>query len=124
MIYLDTHVAVWLYEKTLDRFSNAVLAHLEAAPLLISPMVVLELQYLYETGRIREESEPILSYLRNTIDLEVCSLPFAEIASLALRQQWTTDPFDRIIAAHAMLRQMPLVTKDTAIREHYSKAMW
>ena len=124
MIYLDTHVVVWLYQKELERFSPAVLCHLETAPLLISPMVSLELQYLHETGRIREGTDPILRYLRSTIGLAVCSLPFEEVAAVAVAQRWTRDPFDRLITAQAAARRLPLITKDESIRTNYDRAMW
>ena len=124
MIYLDTHVAVWLYQGELERFSRALLRHIETADLLVSPIVALELQYLFETGRILEEAAPIVEYLRKTIGLEICPLPFAEVVGMAVSQRWTRDPFDRVIAAQAMLRQTPLVTKDATMRENYANAMW
>ena len=41
MIYLDTHVVVWLYAGELDRISGAAKARLEEQDLLISAMVTL-----------------------------------------------------------------------------------
>ena len=124
MIYLDTHVVVWLYQKDLLRFSSSLLRHIEEASLLISPMVPLELQYLCETGRIREGAEPIIRYLRNAVGLSLCALPFEEVVMVAIDQQWTRDPFDRIIVAQAMVQKRPLVTKDDTIRAYYDHAIW
>jgi len=55
MIYLDTHVVVWLYAGDKKRFPAAVCKRIEDNELLISPIVLLELQYLKETGRLLVE---------------------------------------------------------------------
>ncbi len=54
MIYLDTHVVVWLYAGLTARLRPAARDLLNTSDLAISPMVFLELQYLYETGRTTE----------------------------------------------------------------------
>ena len=124
VIHLDTHVIVWLYAKELSRFSNAGLERIEANALFISPMVTLELEYLYETGKIRCKSRVICDSLEQTIGLHVCDDSFAALARVALDQTWTRDPFDRIIVAQAKLADAPLLTKDNSIIKHYKKAFW
>ncbi|HLG72825.1 MAG TPA: type II toxin-antitoxin system Phd/YefM family antitoxin [Chloroflexota bacterium] len=37
---------------------------------------------------------------------------------------WTRDPFDRLIAAHALATDTPLLTKDETIRQHLPLAWW
>ena len=49
MIYLDTHVVAWLYAGLVDHMNSALLKIINRERLLISPMVVLELEYLFET---------------------------------------------------------------------------
>ncbi len=90
---------------------------------MISPIVGLELQYLHETGRLAHQAEIILEALKN-LGIALCPLPFEQIVEVALAQQWTRDPFDRIIVSQARLRDSILVTKDRLIRRHYSKARW
>ena len=124
LIYLDTHVAVWLYGGTADLFPPAVRGLLEAEDLVVSPMVVLELQYLYEIRRTAEPAQVVLAALSRDLDLGVCDLPFIEVARAALAQTWTRDPFDRIIVGHAALRGARLLTKDRHIRANYSQALW
>ncbi len=87
-------------------------------------MVALELEYLFETGRISEPARIILQALARDIGLSLCDLPFADVAGAALRQSWTRDPFDRIIVAQAALRRTSLITKDADIRAHYDRALW
>jgi PIN domain nuclease of toxin-antitoxin system len=52
MIYLDTHVVLWLYLRTGEGLSERARHSIEYEPeILISPMVLLELDYLHEVGR-------------------------------------------------------------------------
>lgn len=124
MIYLDTHAVVWLYAKELSRFSKAGVESIETNDLFISPMVTLELEYLYETGRIRVGSKVICESLDEAVGLRVGDHPFAAVVRMSLDQTWTRDPFDRIIVAQAKLADAPLLTKDGAIIKQYKKAFW
>lgn len=124
VIYLDTHVASWLYSARLDLFPQTVLEQIEASRLRISPAVHLELQYLYEIGRIRSPAEEVVDALRREVDLRICELPFPDVVEVALAASWTRDPFDRLIASQATLREAPLLTKDRNIRDHCTWAVW
>jgi len=125
MIYLDTHVVLWLYALrggVLSRRARQLIE--ESVSVLISPMVLLEMVYLYEIDRLKVESDQIYRYLKQKIHLEVCKKPFFDVIQLASKQNWTRDPFDRIITAQAAIDHKPLVTKDITIRQHYAKAIW
>lgn len=61
MIYLDTHVVIWLYIGDSTRFSETAKKAIEEHDLLISPLVTLELTYLYEIGRLLVQSNQIKS---------------------------------------------------------------
>ena len=124
LIYLDTHVAAWLFAGRVELFPPVVRTLLEENELLVSPIVVLELQYLYEIQRTAEPARVVVESLEDTIGLKVCDQPFPPIIGAALDQQWTRDPFDRILVAHAALRGSPLVTRDQTIRDHYPQAVW
>ena len=123
--YLDTHVAVWLYDGLVDRLTAAAKQQIEACELLVSPMVLLELQYLYDRKRIRVKPVPLYTYLNATFGINLCGFSFPAIATAALAAGWTRDPFDRIIVAHAQAnRETMLITADTLIRKHYPQAIW
>jgi len=124
MIFLDTHAVVWLYQKDANRFSDLALQLLESGDLRISPAVTLELEYLFEMGRLTERSQPILSFLERSIQLSQDSAPFSAVVQAALDSSWTRDLFDRLIAAHASLYDAPLLSKDKTIQEHYRHARW
>ncbi len=123
--YLDTHAAIWLAQGDLYRFQPAGIALVERATLRISPMAVLELQYLFEIKRILLRPEDLLLKLTHELSLEVCSLPFFEITRLALSESWTRDPFDRMIVAHARAAGLaPLLSADQEIAAHYARTVW
>lgn len=124
MMYLDTHAVVWLYAGETERFSEEGVALIEENDLLISPAVLLELQYLKEIERITAEPMLIFQTLEETIGLQLCGMAFSKIVIGAMSQSWTRDPFDRLIAAHAAVRNAILLTKDRTIRRHCSTACW
>jgi PIN domain nuclease of toxin-antitoxin system len=124
MIYLDTHVVVWLYGGLTDELSPVAVSAIEADELLMSPMVRLELQYLFETGRILAKPDAILSALATELGLATCALAFPAVIQKALSLNWTRDPFDRIIVAQAIAGKRALLTRDQTIHEHFDGAVW
>ena len=105
VILLDTNAVIWLEQ-----------GHRRARPLLkdhrrlyLSPASLLELQFLHETGRIRIDAatpSAIAEDDRWLLDDPPAAAWFARAADL----NWTRDPFDRLIAAHALLRRWRLAT--------------
>lgn len=47
LVYLDTHVGVWLHDGLIERLSSPAIALIKAGRLFISPIVELEIQYLH-----------------------------------------------------------------------------
>lgn len=124
MIYLDTHVVAWLYGGHHELIPQRPRELIEASDLLISPIVRLELQYLYETGRAGTPAGLVVQALAREIGLQACDAAFADVIELAAEETWTRDPFDRVIVAQARLRGAPLLTKDRTIHANYGQATW
>jgi len=124
LIFLDTHVVVWLYSGDLDLFSPQIQQDLEDNELLVSPIVALEIQYLHEIDRITTGAEEVIEELKRTMGLQISDVPFPQVVSQALFNTWTRDPFDRIIVAQAALGHDRLLTKDQTILDHYEYAYW
>jgi PIN domain nuclease of toxin-antitoxin system len=124
VIYLDTHVLVWLYAARTDLLSHEASKQIEENELLVSPMVLLELDYLQEIGKIADRGKTIYQNLHARVGLKLCSLPFMVIIESASKQDWTRDPFDRIIVGHAAAANQKLVTRDEEIQQHYDRAIW
>ena len=124
LIYLDTHVVVWLYAGLLEKFSQSVRVILNENEIRISPIVRLELQYLYEIERVKEPAKVIVADLADRIGMRVCDKNFSAVISQAIPFKWTRDPFDRVIVAQAALNDNILISKDQSILEHYVHARW
>lgn len=124
LAYLDTHVAAWLFAGDVTRLSAAARAAIEKDDLLVSPAVVLELQYLYETKRVAEAADQVVEDLRHRLGVRICDLPFPDVVRRAVTLSWTRDPFDRLIVAQAAVRNTTLVTKDRTLRKRYGASLW
>jgi len=124
VIYLDTHVVVWLYSGRFDLIPQLAKDLLNNHELRISPMVRLELQYLYEIDRLTTSAAVVFDELAGAIGLVVCAEPFSAIVTEAERQSWTRDPFDRIIVAQSAYSSSTLVTRDELIHNNYAHAAW
>lgn len=124
MIFLDTHVVVWLYDNLLNKFSNDAIQQIEDNRILITQMVRLELQYLFEIGRIKVAPETIIKDLNKSIGLKVTQMKVEQVFDQAIDYQWTRDVFDRLITAEAEIMGSALITKDKIILANYEKAIW
>lgn len=123
VIHLDTHVALWLRQGYQVRLREVRQA-LDRSVKVISPIVILELQYLFETGRINEPGEALVAALIEQIDLQVADTPFSQVVRRALQQTWTRDPFDRLIVGNALCENAALLTADETIHAHCRLARW
>lgn len=80
--------------------------------------------FLYEVGRVSEPASAPLSALRRELGLQITDVSLAEVIQAATGLSWTRDPFDRLISAHAIVTNSPLITADETIREHLPLAVW
>lgn len=79
---------------------------------------------MHEIGRARDPAPMMLAALRQSIGLEIADVSLAELAHTAVGLAWTRDPFDRMIAAHAIASDAPLVTADRTILANLPLATW
>jgi PIN domain nuclease of toxin-antitoxin system len=124
LIYLDTHVVVWLYGDIAKKLSPLAENLIRENDIYISPMIRLELQYLYEIGRLGSSPDQIIEYLANQANLKTCEKEFSLIIQQTMQITWTRDVFDRLIVANAMVNGNILLSKDHKILENYIHARW
>jgi len=124
VIYLDTHVLIYLAAGDVNKLGVAARNAIDRQDVLASAAAVLELQFLHEIGRLKPTAAKLVSALAGDIGLRVCDLPFRTVVDQAVAEGWTHDPFDRLIVANAKAAGAPLVTKDERIRSNYSRALW
>jgi len=123
-LYLDTHAAVWLYAGRIDLFPARTRQRLEACDIVVSPMVLLEMQFLREAGKVSFKVDTFIRDMSSELGLRVGETAFAPVVISAARISWTRDPFDRLIVAQAAAEEAGLITRDRAILEHYRRAEW
>jgi PIN domain nuclease of toxin-antitoxin system len=123
VIHLDTHVAVWLRAGDTRRL-RPVRGVLKDDEVRMSPFVVLELQALFELGRLRETGRWIAENLAEDHGVLIHDVGLSEAADRALDLSFTRDPFDRLIAAHALAAGASLLTVDETLLAHVSCARW
>ncbi|MBV8085118.1 MAG: PIN domain-containing protein [Chloroflexi bacterium] len=124
VLLIDTHVLVWLYAGLLERIPLAVQARLNREQLAASPVVLLELGYLNEVGRLTVAPPDLMRDLSVRLELVTADISAAALFTRAFDLSWTGDPFDRLLAAHALATGWPLVTKDESLRQHLPLAWW
>jgi PIN domain nuclease of toxin-antitoxin system len=124
VILLDTHVVVWLYGGENGHLPQAVRARLNREELAVSPFGRLELDYLHEIRRARAPAQVVLDDLKARMGLEISDVSAAEVCAAATQLTWTRDPFDRLLAAHATVANLPLITRDATMLEHLPLAWW
>lgn len=111
VILLDTNALIWWATN-----------HRRSTPLrkwkgrtFVSPVSLLEIRFLVECGRAR--LQPNISLAEDPrwfVDDPSTRALFNEAEGVL----WTRDPFDRLIVAHARLRNWKLATADEMLLEH------
>lgn len=117
MILLDTHAAIWLAQghrraRPLERFPR----------LYLSPISVLEVQFLTEAGRLRLAGQQSPITLTSDDRWRLDEPPAGKWFERACDLGWARDPFDRLLAAHALLRGWKLATADDVLLERLASS--
>jgi PIN domain nuclease of toxin-antitoxin system len=123
MIVLDTHVLVWWVDGDTRKLSrkarDALERHSTRNELLVASISVFEITTLERRGRLRFKISATewLTRVRRLPEyrIEPLSDDIAERAG-QFGDAFPGDPADRMIAATALLRGVPLVTHDEKLR--------
>lgn len=109
-LLLDTHFLIWVVLGS---------ARLEAFPWLddyapwgVSPISLLEIQFLSEVGRVEVRNPRFTETIARDPRFLMDEAPLVKLIEHALPLTWMRDPFDRLIAAHSSARRVPLCTAD------------
>ena len=117
-VLLDTHFLLWVIMESprLDEFSEWFGAY---EPWGVSPVSLLELAFLGETGRIGVRPDAFVDAIASDPRFVVDDVPLLALVRQAVPLEWTRDPFDRLLAAHSTARRVPLCTTDRVIRREH-----
>jgi len=109
---LDTNAVIWM-----------LTGHPRARPLMdagrlyVSPVCLLELQFLLEVGRLSAIPGRFIDELatdpRWWLDSPASEALFAAARAIS----WTRDPFDRLLVGHARCRRWVLATGDRRLAD-------
>jgi len=121
---LDTHIAVWLYSGLTEKLTENAKKAIDDCDVLISKMVRLELQYLFEIGRIKVQPAKIIKSLSKSINLKISDRSLSEIIDEASKIDWTRDVFDRLLTAEAIANESGFITADEDVRVNFKQAVW
>jgi PIN domain nuclease of toxin-antitoxin system len=127
---IDTHVLLWMLDGSLPgrsataarKLADAITAH----GVFVSIGSFLDLRYLVDAGRMPAD---VLQKAEEVVQREAFSVVSLDLAvHHAMRdvsREQVPDPFDRIIAATALLADLPLLTADARIRAALGeRAVW
>lgn len=123
MIILDTQTVAWLArrpQKLSREARRAIEREARKAGLTVASATLFELAQMAASGEVTTARTPA-EWLRELVaqtGVTVRELT-TDIASVAafLPATFPPDPFDRIIAATAIVERVPLVTSDVRIQE-------
>jgi PIN domain nuclease of toxin-antitoxin system len=107
VILLDTNALLWVHQ---GHRRGRPLAK-RAGRLYVSPVSLLEVQFLLEAGRIRLRGGDAADLVADSRWL-VDEPPALAWFQRGLELGWTRDPFDRLLVAHARYRGWRLATGD------------
>jgi len=127
-VLLDTHVIHWWSAEPRRVSAPARKALDEADELAVASISWFELAWLARHERI-VVNIPIRSWLQGLADQlrTISATPAIADTAVSLPSSFPGDPADRLIYATAIEHDLPLVTKDRAIRSHArprSVAVW
>jgi PIN domain nuclease of toxin-antitoxin system len=111
MLNLDTHVL--LYAVT-DRLTAAEERLLRSSPWGVSAIVLWEIAKLAQLGRIEIDLDD-QEVVRTLARIHLWPIT-REIARTSTRLDIRSDPADELIGATSVVHQVPLLTRDRALR--------
>jgi PIN domain nuclease of toxin-antitoxin system len=119
MILLDTHAAIWLAlsPERLSRSARAAIEDNATDGLALSAQSLYEIAWLVVRRRIlpNEPHDTFIHSLQSRFTVYPLT-PAIAVTAAQLPSTFPSDPFNRIIAATAIVERIPLLTADQSIR--------
>lgn len=128
MILLDTHVLLWwtLDPEKLSRKASLRCSKIHQTGAIISSISIWEIGIKIKNRGIDigMSIEDYLMRIRDLNCIDIISID-EQIWIKSILLEWDhKDPADRVIVATAMLKSIPLITKDEKIASFYKNIVW
>lgn len=126
-VLLDTHVLLWAVgaPQRLSRRARELIMD-ESTELEVSAASAWEVATKHRLGKL-PQAEPLLAQwddVLHRLRAEPRPVEHRHAIRAGRYRQVHRDPFDRLLAAHAELADLPLVTKDPAFADFPIATIW
>ena len=126
-ITLDTHAFIWYLDKSLNnklsqKALNAIKEAEDSYTVYLPIIVLMEVLYLVEKGRVNLSFPKLLLNLEESINYEI--IPFDTRLLKIAETIKGLEAHDRLILATAILTGSPLVSNDKEIHTKGIKVIW
>lgn len=126
-LLLDTHTAIWWWLDS-PRLGPAAREAIIAGdrPVAVSAVCGLEIAIKYRIGKLPEFGDPETRFPALMAANQFDSLHVTDAHALraGLLPGDHRDPFDRLLAAQALIEDMTVVTRDPAFAAFGCKTLW
>lgn len=126
-LLLDTHAAIWWWLDSPRLGSRARQAIVENdQPVSVSAVSGIEIAIKFRIGKLAEFGDPMTRFPALMAVSRFSSLAITEAHALraGLLPGEHRDPFDRLIAAQALIEGLTVVTRDSAFAAFGCKVLW
>ena len=123
---VDTHVLLWFYDRD-SRLSKTARLLIEAddSERIISAASVWEIAIKVSAGKL---TLPVSmnDYIAEKIldGFQISPIEWPHAAKVAELPYHHRDPFDRLIAAQALVEKLPLLSRDPIFKAYGVKTVW
>jgi PIN domain nuclease of toxin-antitoxin system len=113
LILLDTNAVLWALADN----PRAAPLFAQRQSLRLSPVSLLEIRFLVEVGKVTLTPGRSVAEIADDPRWRLDSPSSARLFAAAFDLEWTRDPFDRLLVAHARYRRWRLATGDRLLQE-------
>ena len=126
-VLLDTHVLLWalLEPEKLSRTARDLIIDRETQ-LVVSAATAWEIATKFRIGKLPEAGAVVANYAEHLETLSAVEVPILSAHALLAGafEVEHKDPFDRMIAAQAIITATPVVTRDWAFQRFPCPVLW
>lgn len=124
---LDTHALIWwwLVEPALPADVTALVARSDNV-VHVSAVSGIEIAIKVRLGKLPEMVEPLVRFDEAVVDDSFVHLPvdYRHAVRAGLLKGTHRDPFDRLLAAQALIEDLTVITRDRAFADFGCKVAW